>query len=290
MDTPILLDGGMGQELIRRGAEPSPAMWAAWALLHDPGLVAAVHADYVAAGVDVLTTNTYSTFADRLEPAGFGDRVDELTRLAGRLAREAADAADRDVVVAASLPPLRNSYNPAPDAGYDELLGEYREMVGSLTDSVDLFLPETMGALSEAQAAVDAAHESGLPVWISFTLQGSPGPHLLDGTSFAEAVASIDADAYLINCCSPEQIFDALPILRAATDRLVGVYANAFHDMPLGWRGREGDPLPPGRTDMGTDRYAQVALEWVELGADIVGGCCEIGPAHIARIRQVLPA
>ena len=87
MDTPILLDGGMGQELIRRGAEPSPAMWAAWALLHDPGLVAAVHADYVAAGVDVLTTNTYSTFADRLEPAGFGDRGGQAGPGGGRRRR-----------------------------------------------------------------------------------------------------------------------------------------------------------------------------------------------------------
>ena len=73
------------------------------------------------------------------------------------------------------------------------------------------------------------------------------------------------------------------------TNRPVGVYANGFREMPLGWRGREGDPLPPARTDMGTDRYAQIVLEWVDAGADIVGGCCEIGPDHIARIRQVLP-
>ena len=286
---PILLDGGMGQELIRRGANRKSDMWAAWALVHDPELVTAVHTDYIAAGVDVLTTNTYHTSADRLEYVGFGDRTEELTRLAGRLAREVADNAGRDVMVAASLPPLRHSYNPDPDATYEELLDEYSEMVGYLAESVDLFLPETMGALFEAQAAVDAARESGRTVWVSFTLQGSPGPHLLDGTSFAEAVASIDADAYLINCCPPEEISSALPILRAVTNRPVGVYANGFREMPLGYRRREGDPLPPARTDMGTDRYAQIVLEWVDAGADIVGGCCEIGPDHIARIRQVLP-
>ena len=286
---PILLDGGMGQELIRRGANRKSDMWAAWALVHDPELVTAVHTDFVAAGADILTTNTYHTSADRLKYVGFGDRTEELTRLAGRLAREVADNAGHDVMVAASLPPLRHSYNPDPDATYEELLDEYSEMVGYLAESVDLFLPETMGTLFEAQAAVDAARESGRPVWVSFTLQGSPGPHLLDGTSFAEAVASIDADAYLINCCPPEEISNALPILRAATNRLVGVYANGFRDMSLGYRRREGDPLPSARTDMGTDRYAQIVLEWVDAGADIVGGCCEIGPDHIARIRQVLP-
>ena len=279
----------MGQELIRRGADRQSRMWAAWALVYDPELVAAVHTDYIAAGVDVLTTNTYSTFADRFEELGLGDRTEELTRLAGRLAREAADTAGRDVMVAASLPPLRHSYNPNPDATYEELRYEYSEMVGHLAESVDLFLPETMGALFEAQAAVDAARESGQMVWVSFTLQGSPGPHLLDGTSFAEAVASIDADAYLINCCSPEAISSALPILRAATDRPIGAYANAFQDMPLGWRAREGDPLPSARTDIGKERYAQVVLEWVDIGAEIVGGCCEIGPDHIERLRQLLP-
>ena len=278
----------MGQELIRRGADSKSDMWSAWSLVYDPKLVTSVHTDYIAAGVDVLTTNTYSAFTDRLEDVGLGDRTEELTRLAGQLAREVADNADRDVMVAASLPPLRHSYNPDPDATYEELLHEYSEMVGYLAESVDLFLPETMGALFEAQAAVDAARESGRMVWVSFTLQGSPGPHLLDGTSFAEAVASIDADAYLINCCSPEEISSALPILRAVTNRLVGVYANGFREVPLGWRGREGDPLPSARTDMGTDRYAQIVLEWVDAGADIVGGCCEIGPDHIARIRQVL--
>lgn len=286
---PVLLDGGMGQELLRRGANSESDMWAAWALIHDPELVTAVHSDFVAAGADVLTTNTYHTSADRLEHVGFGDRTEELTRLAGRLAREVADNAGREVLVAGSLPPLRHSYNPDPDATYEELLHEYSEMVGCLAEYVDLFLPETMGTLFEAQAAADAARESGRAVWVAFTLQGSPGPHLLDGTSFAEAVASIDADAYLINCCPPEEISGALPILRASTNRLTGAYANGFSEMPLGYRRRKGDPLPPGRTDMGTDRYAQIVLEWLDAGADIVGGCCEIGPDHIARICEVLP-
>ena len=79
-------------------------------------------------------------------------------------------------------------------------------------------------------------------------------------------------------------------MLRDATDRPLGVYANAFSDMPIGWRGRDGSPLPSARTDMGADSYTTVALSWVEMGVDVVGGCCEIGPGHIARIRQALDA
>lgn len=284
MTRPTILDGGMGQELIRRGAPRSAELWSAWAMLEDPALVAGIHADYLAAGCDVLTTNTYSTFADRLEQFDLGGRSDELTRLAGSLAREAAAAADRPVLVAASLPPMRGSYNPGPDATYEELFDEYQITVDQLSDSADLFLCETMGACFEARAATDAARTSGLPVWVAFTLQGAGGHHLLDGTSFAEAVETIDADAYLLNCCPPEQVTEALPQLRSATDLPVGAYANAFHDMPVGWRGRDGHDLPAGRTDMGAERYAEAARRWVDMGADIVGGCCEIGPGHIARL------
>jgi len=163
-------------------------------------------------------------------------------------------------------------------------------MVDHLADFVDHFLCETMGACFEARAASDAARTSGKPVWVAFTLQGGHGAHLLDGTPFAEACSSIDADAFLLNCSSPEQIFDALPLLRAATGQPVGAYANAFHGMPAGWRGREGSPLPDARTDLGADPYTQVLMQWIDMGADIVGGCCEIGPEHIARVRLALDA
>jgi len=285
---PTILDGGMGQELIRRGAPRSGELWSAWAMLENPELVSGVHADYVAAGCDVLTTNTYATFADRLVEHGLGERAEELTRHAGVLARQAADAADRPVLVAGSLPPLRGSYSPDPDGTYEELRDEYLVMVGQLADHVDLFLCETMGALHEARAATDAARTAGLPVWVAYTMQGGDGLHLLDGTSFTEAADRVEADAHLLNCSPPEQVTAALPLLRDATDGPIGAYANAFHEMPKGWKGRQGDALPEGRTDMGVERYAEAVRHWVELGTDIVGGCCEIGPEHIAHIASEL--
>ena len=283
-----LLDGGMGQELIRRGSPRSPEFWSAWAMLEDPDLVRSIHRDYVDAGCDVLTTNSYSTYADRLRPHGLEARAEELRRAAGRLARESASEANRLVRVAGSLPPLRHSYNPSPDASYEELRDEYAVMVDHLDDAVDLFLCETMGALHEARAATDAARATGKEVWTSFTLQGGSGLHLLDGTAFDRACDVVGADAYLLNCCPPEQVSEALPVLRSATERSIGAYANAFLDMPAGWRGRDGSPLPDSRKDLGSDSYTGLVMKWVDMGADMVGGCCEIGPEHIARIRQAL--
>ena len=103
-----------------------------------------------------------------------------------------------------------------------------------------------------------------------------------------EAADRVEADAHLLNCSPPEQVTAALPLLRDATDGPIGAYANAFHGMPKGWKGRQGDALPEGRTDMGVERYAEAVRHWVELGADIVGGCCEIGPEYIAHIASEL--
>ena len=136
MTPPTILDGGMGQELIHRGAPRSPELWSAWAMLEDPDLVTGVHADYVEAGCDILTTNSYATFADRLHPHGLGDRADELTRLSGHLARGAADASERLVLVAASLPPMRGSYCPNPDGTYEELRAEYAVMVDQVDEGL----------------------------------------------------------------------------------------------------------------------------------------------------------
>ena len=131
----------------------------------------------------------------------------------------------------ASKPACLSALEPTWRAGtdradYEELVAEYSEMVDHLAGFVDHFLCETMGACFEARAASDAARTAGKPVWVSFTLQGGDGAHLLDGTSFAEACSSIDADAFLLNCSSPEQIFDALP---DAIDGLVKFQVALLH-------------------------------------------------------------
>ena len=162
-------------------------------------------------------------------------------------------------------------------------------MVEHLDDYVDMFICETMGARVEAEAAANAARRSGKPVWVAFTLQGGTGRHLLDGTTFEAAVKAAPAEAYLLNCSTPEQISAALPLLvKAAKGVPVGAYANAFHEMPVGWSGRAGDLLPGPRDDMDAQRHVDVVRDWIEMGATIVGGCCEIGPSHIAAMTRAL--
>ncbi len=288
MDEITILDGSMGQELVRRGAAGPPEMWGAGALIEHPEVIRELHEEYIAAGADVITTNTYASSPHRMGLFGIPERFAELNLLACRLAQQARDASGREVRIAGSLGPTRGSYRPDLVAPYEVLLPEYRQMAELLAPHVDLLVCETMSTLDEARAAHDAAGTTGRPVWVAWTLENGGPDTLLSGESFAEAVAAVPAQAFLLNCTDPETTDAALPHLAAATDRPVGAYANAFTPIPTDWNMHEGDVPPPARTDLGPEQYAVHVKTWIDAGATIVGGCCEVGPAHIHLLHRSL--
>ncbi|MGI9624169.1 MAG: homocysteine S-methyltransferase family protein [Acidimicrobiales bacterium] len=284
----VVLDGGMGQELIHRGACEANPIWSAKALIDNPDMVGDLHSDFIAAGADVIITNTYSTTPHRFAEYVEGDRLSEIVGRAVHQAQRARLGANREVLIAGSLPPTRGSYMADRVAPYDVLVPEYRTLVDLLAPHVDLFICETMTTLEEARAAFDSASPTGKPVWVGWTLENHGPETLIDGTPFTDAVAAIDADAYLINCTSPEMVEAALPRLIAATNKPVGAYSNAFVRIPDGWSLQSGDHLPEVRDDLGPEAFSAHVRRCVDLGARIVGGCCEIGPAEIARMTRDL--
>ena len=288
-DRLTILDGSMGQELIRTGAVEGTARWATEGLLTNPAAVVALHRSYIAAGVDVITTNSYSVTQDRFVRFGMEGRLGEMLSIAGELAQRARAESGRDVAIAASLPPLQGSYRPDLERPYEFDLPLYREIVDGIDPYVDLFLCETMPTLSEARAAAEAASGRGKPVWVAWTLQNGGPEGLLSGESWNEAVDAVAADAYLINCSEPEVISAALPFLRkAAGDTRIGAYGNGFQAVPVGWSNLDGDPLPGARVDLDPAKYTRFVQQWIEAGATIVGGCCEIGTAHMEHLCAAL--
>jgi S-methylmethionine-dependent homocysteine/selenocysteine methylase len=300
-DGPVLLDGGFGQELLRRGMpDANPSLWSANALIEAPELVQAVHEDFLRAGADILTTNTYATPPERLAKAGLGDQVEALNRKAGRLAQRARDAVGRDALIAGSLPPIRGSYRPDRVGEPDVIEPQYREQAAYLAPYVDVFLCETMSTPQEAQAAVRGAARTGRPVLVAYTIADPPSaddtePGLRNGQSLAEAVEALSdlpVEAILLNCSLPESIAAALPELRAQTDRPFGAYANAFSGIPDGFDehadAMSPDDAPGRREDLDPEAYAAYGARWMHEGALIVGGCCEVGPEHIARLRNAV--
>lgn len=286
----VLLDGGMGRELEARGVKLSPRIWSASALLDAPEVVVETHAAFIAAGAEVITTNNYAVVPALLSREDLEARLEELTRLAIRLARQAAADSGGKVRIAGSLPPLQITYRPdlVPTAG--EALPVYRRIAALLAESCDLLVCETMSSGLEARNAARAAAETGLPVWVAFTLEDDATGRLRSGEEIPEAVAALDGiplQALLLNCTTPESVSRGLPALRDATELPVGAYANRFEPLREPW---ELPGLRQVRDDLGVQDYTEAVRGWIEAGAHIVGGCCGIGPAHIADLRKALAA
>ncbi len=286
-DAVLLLDGGMGQELFARGLARSDRLWGARALIDAPDTVREIHRRYLEAGADVITTNTYSTSLPSLEGSGIGDRFGELNETAGQLAIQARDEHGRDVLIAGSLPPLGGSYRP--DQVGDDLwmVDHYRQMAQALAPFVDVLLAETLSTSAEARAAASAAVSVARPIWIGWTVDADG--RLLGGETVSAAVGGMKINGVLANCAPPEAVSRAIPEVIGSGAERVGGYANAFVGVPDGW-----DVMTVGidqlgeRSDMDPDAYAAIAGTWLNQGANLIGGCCRIGPDHIAALRELV--
>lgn len=290
-----LLDGGMGQELLNRSANKAPKFWSAQYLLEAPDLVEDVHAEYIAAGATVITINAYSATFTRMSLVDAVDRVPDLQARACSLAKAARDKAGpagAGVAIAGCLPPLNGTYRPDRVRRFEENLAEYRRLAALQAPHVDLLICETMSTAEEARAAATAAVETGLPVWVAWSLEDGGNSRLRSGETIAQArgaLVGLPVAALLANCCHPESVTAAMPDL-VAQGLPAGGYANGFVAIPSTFLpGRTKEQLS-ARTDLGPDAYADFAMRWVGQGAAIVGGCCEVGPAHIARLRDRLIA
>lgn len=290
---PVLLDGGMGRELRFRGIETRRPSWSAAALLDAPEIVRAVHQDFIAAGADVITTNTYGVIRADLAQEGREDRFAAMNTIACRLAAEARAAAGRHVLIAGSLPPLRGSYRPDLVGPFAEIEPLYREQAELLAPHVDLFICETMASGAEGYAAAHAATQTGKPVWVSWTLHEDRSGRLRSGETIAEATVALQGlpvGGMLANCCAPESITAAMQALAATGLRYVGGYANTFTPVPEDWTltgAQETDGTIALRDDLDAEAYAAHAACWLDASATVIGGCCGTRPAHIARLNTL---
>ena len=290
----VLLDGGLGRELRFRGVEILDTIWAANGLLTAPDVVRQAHLDFIDAGADIIITNTYGLIRAALAKEGLEDRFAELNTLACTLASEAREAAERSVMIAGSLPPLRGSYRPDLVGGFEDIHPLYHEQADILAAHVDLFICETMSSAIEGKAAAHAACQTGKPVWVAWTLHEDRSGKLRSGETISEAYAALGdlpVSGVLANCCAPESITTAMPGLAATGVQYTGGYANTFQPIPEDWK-LEGHKQTDGsldlRQDLDPENYAAHAAAWLKGGATIVGGCCGTRPAHIARLRQLL--
>ena len=302
-----LLDGGTGRELKRMGAPFRQPEWSALALMEAPEYVTRVHEAYVAAGAEVITTNSYAVVPFHIGEERFHAEGAALAALAGRLARAVAEHAyagpsKRRVSVAGCLPPIAGSYRPERfDAAFAAPI--LKTLIAALAANVDLWLAETLSATAEADLVGPLVAGSGKPLWLSFTLadcgEGAGGTRsercvLRSGESVALAVECAlrhKAEALLFNCSQPEvmggAVEEAVRAVAAQSAPLrIGVYANAF--APARVVSEANAALSAMRGDVTPEAYRAWARDWIGRGATIVGGCCGVGPEHIQALNSVV--
>ena len=292
----VILDGGMGRELQRCGAPFRQPEWSALALSEAPQVVVAVHKAFIESGAQVITSNSYAVVPFHIGEERFANEGLKLASIAGQLARTAADASAHPVKVAGSLPPLFGSYRP--DLFQPERVAEVlTPLLQGLGAHVDLWLAETQSSLAEVQAIHAHLPSDGKPFWVSFTLQDEDVdgvPRLRSGETVAEAIevgAKMGVAALLFNCSQPEVIGAAVDVAQSIIKRLgadiaIGVYANAFPPQPK--EATANDGLDELREDLDPLGYLQWAKDWQQRGASMIGGCCGIGPEHIAELKRSL--
>jgi S-methylmethionine-dependent homocysteine/selenocysteine methylase len=290
----VLLDAAMGKDLKMRGVTIPGSIWSANALLEAPEAVLAVHRENIDAGADVITTNTYGVIRSDLAKEGIEDRFEALNEQAAEIARQAVSESSRSVRIAGSLPPLNGSYRPDRVLTFEAIEPLYREQADLLAPHVDYLLCETMSHSREARAAASAAASAGKPFFVAFTLDDEQPGVLRSGESLSEAVASLaeyGPSGVLVNCCLPERISDAMPLLAGTGYEWFGGYANALTRVPKDWLldgGKETDGSLSLRDDLTPQHYARFAADWLAAGARIVGGCCGTLASHTAALRTLI--
>ena len=279
----LVADGGMGTSLFELGlqAGSTPELWN----VEHPDLVAKVHSGFIEAGSDIVLTNTFGGTRARLDLDGLGERAAELNRAGVAVAREAAASSDRDVVVAGSVGPTGQLFEPLGAMSHDEAVELFSEQVVALAEAgADVIWIETLSATEELAAAVEAASATGLPIvsTMSFdthgkTMMGLPPSALVDWWAASEwAPTAVGA-----NCgIGPADVVVAVDDLRAADpDTVIVAKSNCGVPQMIDgtlWYPTSSDSMGP---------YAELALD---AGARIVGACCGSIPDHIAQIRAVV--
>ena len=282
----ILLDGATGTELEKRGVPMNSKAWSAEAIVTHPEIVQAVHEDYINAGVDIITVNTFSTARHMLLPAGLTGQFRHLNLEAVKLAVQAREkAASAPVAIAGSIAPTTfcsdstKCYPPLTEA-----LAWYVEQAELLAEcGVDILLIEMIEDIEQGSLAVQAACSTGLPVWLGFSCKRNEageimlwerGHTLVEGV---EAISQIGGSAAFIMHTEVSDTAEALSLLKSCRQGPLGVYAHSGHFVMPTWK--FNDTISP-------DAYAEAVKGWIKMGAQIIGGCCGIGPAHIRELKK----
>ncbi len=283
IDKPIVFDGAMGTLLHERGVDIDECFDEL--NLINPAAVGEIHRDYIAAGAEVVKTNTFGANRAKLERHGLDERVAEVNTAGVKLARRMVEASFKDVMIAGDIGPLGLPLAPFGHIQPEEAFEIYLEQARALIEAgVEVILIETMVDLYAVREAVRAVHavDETMPVIASMTFTRDRRTLLGDTPrEVAEQMASFGVDVIGVNCSGgPAQLLRILKQMKAA------VPEGRFSVMPnAGFPERVGGRI---MYPAGPDYFRDYTLAFWQSGASVVGGCCGTTPAHVKVIAEAI--
>jgi S-methylmethionine-dependent homocysteine/selenocysteine methylase len=276
------MDGAMGTELMARGLDLPLPLWSAEANLTDPEIVRGVHADYISAGADITTTNTFRTTTWSYRKADYSPkRAAERAKYSLMKAVELAQSVKPNIV-AGSLTSIEDCYEPETFPGIGAAADTYGETVEWFKEAgVDVILFETMGHLDEITVALESVDNSNIDVWLSLIIKDKD--HLLSGHDIADVYAlakNKNVDCLLLNCNTVDKTDHILESFITNWGMEWGVYPN----MGL------TEPEPDGAMDAKVDEnhFKKTMSKYLKLNPRIIGTCCGSTPKHTKLLAKLV--
>ena len=285
----IILDGAIGAELEKKGAKMHKDLWCGTCSVESPDLVKKVHEEYILAGADIITTNTYATTPIGMKQYGFDDQINDFNKKSVQIAKEAVKNSNKDIAVAGSVSTFGSLYK----FGTEAMKPGFKEQLKILSgEGVDLIILEAMSSQADiVETIIECSLESKLPVWLSIScvIDDKTNKVMLGYNDTIDSDTSIYEDfeasinnfskihkgPILIAHSDIEVTGQAIKIAKKKFNGVLGAYPNRGHYEKPHWK--FVDNITPSE-------YLKKAKSWVEDGAQIVGGCCGVGVEEIKAI------
>ena len=282
---PLIMDGAMGTELMRRGIELPLPLWSSMSNIDQFDQVMNIHKDYIEAGSDILTTNTFRTTPRTFIKAGYSQNESEI--ISERCCNMAIEAAKHAVkkentLIAGSVAPLEDCYEPLHFPGKEIAKKEFQLIIDRIIrKGVDILLFETMGNYEEIESALQVSNHVDIQRWLSIVLKNKN--NILDGTELQKVVELANKnkiDMVLINCTPVNIILEALDIFLGYRKGKWGVYPNAGENMPT----KDGEFV----SKLDDESFCKAIQDYITLGASVVGSCCGSTPNTVRKISNMI--
>ena len=282
---PLIMDGAMGTELMRRGIELPLPLWSSMSNIDQFDQVMNIHKDYIDAGSDILTTNTFRTTPRTFIKAGYSQNESEIiSEQCCNMAIEAAKHAVKkeNTLIAGSVAPLEDCYEPLHFPGKEIAKKEFQLIIDRIIrKGVDILLFETMGNYEEIESVLQVSNHVDIQRWLSIVLKNKNS--ILDGTELQKVVELANKnkiDMVLINCTPVNIILEALDIFLGYRKGKWGVYPNAGENMPT----KGGEFV----SKLDDESFCKAIQDYITLGASVVGSCCGSTPNTVRKISNMI--